>query len=1123
MNSPGEPGRADGRRGGIAALAALVLVALTAGVLAVVPLAPATADTVPSSPSVPETVSADALPTVQINGVVWDQVIVGDRVYATGRFTQARPAGAAAGTNQTPRSNILAYNINTGALITTWAPTLNAQGMVIERSADGSTIYVGGDFTSVSGQNRQRVVALDAQTGAVRAGFAPVANTRVEALAVSGNTLYLGGYFTTMSGQPRSRLAAVNATTGALLPWAPTADREIVSMVATSGRVIVGGSITTVNGQQQRGMASLDAATGDLMPWAVNQTVQNYGANTQISDLYADGELVYGTAWAFYASGDPEPTAANFEGTFAAEATTGAIRWLNGCRGDQYSVTSLGDALYTAGHPHECGMVGFRPETNPRTWQWAVAQDKRGTPGKFNEVGSYADWGHFDGLPASQMLHWLPTFSPGTVSGSGQAGWSVAASDQYVVYGGEFPRVNGVNQQGLVRFAVRSIAPNNAAIQGFPEMAPTLTPLGAGKVRIEWQAAWDRDNERLTYEVLRGATTGSSTVLKTFTYDSNWWTRPRLGFVDTTAPPGSSQTYRIRVRDPLGNGFAASAATITVPAGTVTNSSYHETVVANGAFHLWRLGEDSGTTANDWASGVDLTLSSQAQRGTAGALLNEPDTATTWPGTTSTSTVQGVNESWTINAQDAEPQAGPQTFSIETWFRTTSTQGGKLVGFGDSRTGRSGSNRNDRNLYLTDDGQVRFGLRPDVGDRLTIQSQTGLNDDQWHHVVATLSPAGATLYVDGQQVANDPTLNEAQHFYGYWRVAGDRLSSWPSAPSREAFAGSLDEVAIYPSALTLGQVRANYEASGRDIFPNVPPVAEFASSVQDATVSVDGAQSQDPDGDEADLTYSWSFGDGGTGSGITAQHTYAAAGTYDVTLTVTDGDGAPHSVMHPVTVADPPPPPTELAVDAFGRSVAGGFGSADLGGPWTLQGPASNFSVSGGVGRMNGGAGATRAGYLEQVSAVDQDIEAAVSLDRAITGNGAYVSLTGRRVSNGNDYRLKLQYRSNGTVGAFLERYSGGAQTQLTFVANIPGLTMAPNQVLRVRLQVVGTSSTLVRGKVWRDGTAEPAAWLVSANDAAPAALQGPGHPGVHFYTSGSWTGAGAVLSVDDLRAVPPE
>ena len=118
-------------------------------------------------------------------------------MYATGQFTQARPAGAAPGTNETPRSNILAYDLTTGELITSWAPTLNAQGFELAASADGSTIYVGGDFDQVSGQWRSRIAALDAQTGALRP-FDPGANSRVDALAVNGNTIYFGGDFTSV-------------------------------------------------------------------------------------------------------------------------------------------------------------------------------------------------------------------------------------------------------------------------------------------------------------------------------------------------------------------------------------------------------------------------------------------------------------------------------------------------------------------------------------------------------------------------------------------------------------------------------------------------------------------------------------------------------------------------------------------------------------------------------------------------------------------------------------------------------------------------------------------------------------------------------------------------------------
>src|SRR4051812_9236419 len=43
----------------------------------------------PTNPATPVTAAADALPTVQINGVVWAQVVVGNTVYAAGQFTRA--------------------------------------------------------------------------------------------------------------------------------------------------------------------------------------------------------------------------------------------------------------------------------------------------------------------------------------------------------------------------------------------------------------------------------------------------------------------------------------------------------------------------------------------------------------------------------------------------------------------------------------------------------------------------------------------------------------------------------------------------------------------------------------------------------------------------------------------------------------------------------------------------------------------------------------------------------------------------------------------------------------------------------------------------------------------------
>ena len=96
--------------------------------------------------------TSDVLPTVQIDkGVVWSQAIVGNTVYAGGEFSNARPAGAAPGTNLIPRSNLLAYNLTTGKLISSFAPSINGVVEVVRASPDGTRLYVGGSFNQLTG------------------------------------------------------------------------------------------------------------------------------------------------------------------------------------------------------------------------------------------------------------------------------------------------------------------------------------------------------------------------------------------------------------------------------------------------------------------------------------------------------------------------------------------------------------------------------------------------------------------------------------------------------------------------------------------------------------------------------------------------------------------------------------------------------------------------------------------------------------------------------------------------------------------------------------------------------------------------------------------------------------
>lgn len=70
----------------------------------------------------------------------------------------------------------------------------------------------------------------------------------------------------------------------------------------------------------------------------------------------------------------------------------------------------------------------------------------------------------------------------------------------------------------------------------------------------------------------------------------------------------------------------------------------------------------------------------------------------------------------------------------------------------------------------------------------------------------------------------------------------------------------------------------------------------------DEALVFDGTGSSDPDGSIS--SYAWDFGDGSTGSGATPNHVYAAAGSYNVSLTVTDDGGLSHSDTTSVTVGE---------------------------------------------------------------------------------------------------------------------------------------------------------------------------------------------------------------------------
>jgi hypothetical protein len=234
------------------------------------------------------------------------------------------------------------------------------------------------------------------------------------------------------------------------------------------------------------------------------------------------------------------------------------------------------------------------------------------------------------------------------------------------------------------------------------------------------------------------------------------------------------------------------------PALTVSAAPYftcQAAVTASAPSVYYKLAETTGPSATDSSGHGDTgTYQGGVTYGTPGACKRDGASAVTLNGSTgylSTST----------------QSANPQVFTLELWFRTTTARGGKLIGFGNARTGASGEY--DRHLYMTNSGQVVFGVYP--GQVVTVTSAAAYNNGAWHLVDATLGPAGMALYLDGQPVGTNPDT-AAQSYNGWWRLGYDNLAGWASVPTSAYFAGSLAQAAVYPTALTAAQIADHYRA-----------------------------------------------------------------------------------------------------------------------------------------------------------------------------------------------------------------------------------------------------------------------------------------------------------------------
>ncbi|MEU3467404.1 DNRLRE domain-containing protein [Streptomyces sp. NPDC006687] len=748
-------------RGPAAALA--LSLAATGAVVGLGPVPQAAAVTPPVA------FTADALPTWQPNGIVWALAEAGGTVFVGGTFSAVRPPAGGAG-SELPAVNFAAFDAATGAPTSCTLSFTVAGGTATVRaltlSPDKKTLYAGGYFGAVNGTPVSSMAAIDVATCTVKPSFRPAFAATVRAIAVTADTVYAGGDFLTVSGQPRQRFAAVAASDGALRPFRADADEpgRAVEVTPDGENVLLGGDFFTVNGTDTHALAVVDSASGSLTkgyPGFIE-------TNSVVKDIATD-------ATGFYTANEGTGGGV-FDGRIALNLSDFGQRWRDTCLGATQAVLPYQNVLYSASHAHDCSSVGEYPDGQRHH---LLAEPTTG-------VGK---------------LGWAPDTNDGVGEGIGPRVMTVGSRNgtPYLWVGGEFTTVNGAAQQSLTHFS-------STGDTGAPTVpVASAASIRPGEVQVRWRTSLDLDDSALTYRIYRN---GAATPVGTVTADSLFFKRPQASWTDTTAQPGQSYTYRVSATDAAGNVSALSApASVTVPASA---QPYPSQVRADGAQLYWRYDDTVLPYVADSSDGNQ-----------AGVHHNGPALRQSPGAVSGASTAIGFNGTDAHVYGDRRQSVG-STYSIETWFRTNTTRGGKLIGFGNQQT--TGSGQYDKHLYMTNDGRLVYGVY--TGATRTITTAAAFNDDTWHHVVATQGPGGMTLYVDGVQRG---TLNVTTHenYTGYWRVGFDSLGGWPDRPASEHWAGLMDETAVYPTVLSAAQVQRHFA---------------LASAPADSTVQVTAAE-----------------------------------------------------------------------------------------------------------------------------------------------------------------------------------------------------------------------------------------------------------------------------------------
>jgi beta-propeller uncharacterized protein DUF5122 len=343
---------------------ATVLRGIAAGGIAVI-MAATGMGTASASPAVPlvSTNPVNYTPNIT-NGAAYKSAEANGMLYVGGSFTSVTAAAGTTPTGTFTRNHILAFNAATGSISTSFAPNVNGDVWAIVPS--GTSLYIGGSFSSVNGVARRGLAKIDATTGAVDTSFnaALTSGNVTEAALVSGRLI--------ISGTFPKKILAVNPASGANTGYINVAVTGSVASnagpvevyrfaVNPAGTKLVGvGNFTTVGGatHYRAFMLDLGSTAASVSAWRYTP-LQQMCAASSLPDYMRDVDFSPDGSYFVFVSTGFVPlsgqvgialcdAASRFE---TANLSPARPTWINYTGGDTlHSVAVTDQAVYVQGH-----------------------------------------------------------------------------------------------------------------------------------------------------------------------------------------------------------------------------------------------------------------------------------------------------------------------------------------------------------------------------------------------------------------------------------------------------------------------------------------------------------------------------------------------------------------------------------------------------------------------------------------------------------------------------------------------------------------------------------------------------------------------------------------------------